>query len=102
DNFGNTVAEALAHGTPVIASTHTPWADLRKHHCGWLTETSEDELSAVLRDAIGRNDQARSEMGARGEELVRNRYSLDFTCQCIFDVYQWLLGNSRQPDCVET
>ena len=35
DNFAMTVAEALAHGTPVISTKGAPWQDLETHGCGW-------------------------------------------------------------------
>ncbi len=100
DNFGNTVAEALAHATPVIATKHTPWKSLVENNCGWLTDTTEADLSQPLKEALDMNAATRAEMGARGESLVRRRYSLDFTCKSIFGVYQWLLGKSGPPDFV--
>jgi glycosyltransferase involved in cell wall biosynthesis len=40
ENFGNVVVEALAQGTPVIASHGTPWADLNETNSGFWIENS--------------------------------------------------------------
>ena len=39
ENFGLAIAEALAHGVPVIASTGTPWNRLEEIGCGTLGES---------------------------------------------------------------
>lgn len=42
ENFGNVVLEALAQGTPVIASQNTPWEALEKSKAGyWIPSTIE-------------------------------------------------------------
>ena len=33
ENFGMTIAESLASGTPVIATKGAPWADLKQYYC---------------------------------------------------------------------
>jgi len=35
ENFGNVVLEALAQGTPVIASKNTPWESLEEYNSGY-------------------------------------------------------------------
>ena len=41
ENFGNVVIESLAQGTPVIASTGTPWQQLETERAGsWVTNDS--------------------------------------------------------------
>lgn len=43
ENFGNVVIEALAQGTPVIASKNTPWEILEETNSGyWVSADSED------------------------------------------------------------
>ena len=32
---GIAVAEALAHGTPVMTTTAAPWEELVRRECGW-------------------------------------------------------------------
>ena len=49
ENFGITVAESLAHGTPVICSVKTPWNDLDERGCGWSISPNADELESALR-----------------------------------------------------
>ena len=100
ENFGNVVAEALAHGTPVITTRHTPWTDLPKHHCGWLINNTEPELCRALDEAMQMNAATREEMGANGEELVRRCYSLELVCRNIQAVYEWVLGRGIKPECV--
>jgi glycosyltransferase involved in cell wall biosynthesis len=39
ENFGLTVAEALAAGTPVISTKGAPWSGLEREGCGWWIGT---------------------------------------------------------------
>lgn len=101
ENFGNVVAEALAHKTPVITTRHTPWTELASRQCGWLVDCDEADLGRALKDALEMNDTTRKEMGERGERFVREKHSLTSVCSSIEAVYQWLLGERNVPDCVE-
>ena len=35
ENFGHSIAECLANGTPIIISDKTPWVDLKEKGIGW-------------------------------------------------------------------
>jgi glycosyltransferase involved in cell wall biosynthesis len=49
ENFGIVYAEALACGTPIVASQETPWAGVEKKGCGkWVPNTVIEIESAVL------------------------------------------------------
>jgi glycosyltransferase involved in cell wall biosynthesis len=101
ENFGVVVAEALAHGLPVITTYGAPWADLETYGCGWWIDIGIDALVISLREAMALSDQEREEMGARGRDYVR-RYNWDDIAQQTIDVYRWLLGLRPQPDFVRT
>ena len=44
ENFGIAIAEALAHATPVITTTATPWKEIGDAQAGWCIEPGEDSL----------------------------------------------------------
>lgn len=49
ENFGNVYVESLAAGTPVVASTNTPWSEVVEAECGlWVPNTIEDTSSAIF------------------------------------------------------
>lgn len=48
ENFGIVVTEALAHGTPVVASKTTPWAILEKMGSGYWVDNSVESLVKVI------------------------------------------------------
>jgi len=100
ENFGNAVAEALAHKTPVITTRYTPWKDLPKHGCGWVIDNTESELCSALNEAIQMDAPTRQAMGIIGETLVRDHYSLELVCKDILAVYEWVLGSRSKPECV--
>ena len=69
ENFGVVVAEALAHGLPVITTRGAPWADLETYGCGWWVDIGVDPLVHALREAMALSDDERRAMGARGRAL---------------------------------
>lgn len=48
ENFGNVYAESLSYGTPIVASTNTPWEEVEKEKCGkWVKNTVQDTSEAM-------------------------------------------------------
>jgi len=100
ENFGVVVAEALAHGLPVITTRGAPWADLETRRCGWWIEIGVEPLVAALREAMALGDDERRAMGERGREYVR-RYDWNAIARDTVAVYSWILRKGSRPDCVE-
>ncbi len=49
ENFGNVYLESLASGTPIVASTGTPWSNVENADCGkWVENTVEKTSKAIL------------------------------------------------------
>jgi len=49
ENFGNVYLESLITGTPIVASTNTPWAEVEKYDCGrWVENTPNITANAIL------------------------------------------------------
>lgn len=101
ENFGVVVAEALAHGLPVITTHGAPWADLKTYDCGWWIDIGVDPLVNALREALGLSDDERRAMGERGKEYVR-RYNWEDIARQTIEVYRWILGKGDKPQCVLT
>jgi glycosyltransferase involved in cell wall biosynthesis len=70
ENFGVTVAEALAAGTPAIVSRGAPWAGLEANGAGWWCEIGVAPLVACLESALATPPAALREMGRRGRRWM--------------------------------
>jgi len=101
ENFGLVVAEALAAGLPVITTRGAPWRDLLDYRCGWWTEIGAAPLEAALRDAVALDDAARHAMGARGRQLVKEKYLWSALATRMRAVYAWLDGHCEAPALVQ-
>jgi glycosyltransferase involved in cell wall biosynthesis len=100
ENFGMVVPEALIKGIPVIASKGTPWEELNTHHCGWWVENDVDTLAASIQKAIDTPENERIEMGKRGQELVKNNYSIEVVAKKMIRLYDWILNGGEKPEFV--
>ena len=100
ENYGNTIAEALAHGTPVITTTETPWIEIPRQECGWVVKPTTEKLIEALEDALKMGPIRLREFGQNGVKWCRAEFSLDIVIRDIESVYQWLLGNGGKPECV--
>ena len=75
DNFGSSVAEALACGVPAICTKDTPWQMLPELHCGWCCDTTADGLAIAIRDMLYHYGPELIEMGSNGRKLVESKFS---------------------------
>jgi glycosyltransferase involved in cell wall biosynthesis len=72
ENFGNVVAEALAHGVPALASRGTPWRELPERGCGDWVDNDPTSLRAAL---LQMSRMPLREMGRRGREWMIRDFS---------------------------
>jgi glycosyltransferase involved in cell wall biosynthesis len=100
ENFGMTVAESLANGTPVITTHGTPWSGLEREACGWWIELGVDPLVAALlhATALERNELLR--LGERGRRWMTRDFSWDTVAEQMAAVYTWLRGGGTPPPSV--
>ncbi|MEO8276025.1 MAG: glycosyltransferase [Thermoanaerobaculia bacterium] len=100
ENFGIAVAEALAHGTPVITTTAAPWEDLVRSNCGWWVAPEAGAVKGALESAMRLPAAALARMGSNGVALVREQFSWDSIGPRWVEVYRWLLSGGPPPACV--
>lgn len=100
ENFGISVAEALASGLPVITTTGAPWRGLVEHQCGWWVDPSVDDLAGALQEATSNRSVSLKSMGDRGREWVARDFSWKGIAQSMLNGYKNLIINQsheRRP-----
>jgi glycosyltransferase involved in cell wall biosynthesis len=102
ENFGLVIAEALAHGIPVITTTETPWTNVNQQGCGWCIRPDRNELVEALTAAMSESPGKLESMGRRGRAWMEKDYSWPHVADEMKSVYQWLLNGGTPPDCVIT
>lgn len=100
ENFGLTVAEAMAAATPVIVTVGAPWGALRDHDAGWWIETGVDALAACLEEALACSPERLSKMGERGRQWMARDFNWDRIGEEHAAAYRWLRDGGTPPSCV--
>ena len=101
ENFGVTVAEALASGTPVIASQGTPWQGLETEKAGRWIPVGVESLAEALKEMMSMSDEERAAMGVRGREWIARDFSWKGIGAKMTAAYEWLLGWGERPEWVK-
>jgi glycosyltransferase involved in cell wall biosynthesis len=100
ENFAITVAEALAAGTPVIATKGAPWHGLAREGCGWWIDHGVEPLAAALANAMVMTREALQAMGAKGRAWMARDFSWDRVAQDMLKIYGWLSFGGEVPSTV--
>ncbi|MBS1790784.1 MAG: glycosyltransferase [Acidobacteria bacterium] len=93
ENFGLSVPEALAAGTPVVATRTTPWAELETVGCGlWVKQNPLAIANAI--NALLNHPQDAAARGARGAQWVKEKFGWDVVARQMVDCYESVLSQS--------
>jgi glycosyltransferase involved in cell wall biosynthesis len=84
ENFGMSVAEALAQGIPVVASKGTPWSGLESHQCGKWVENSADALANAI-EQLSKEDL--SAAGICGRQWMQQDFSWPRVADSMIELY---------------
>jgi glycosyltransferase involved in cell wall biosynthesis len=93
ENFGIVIAEALAHGVPVLTTTGAPWSMLLERDCGWWVEPTVDDIAEGLRQATSCDSETLRAMGAKGREWVRGEFGWCRIANKFLETYEGVLTN---------
>ena len=88
ENFGNVVIEALAQGTPVVASTGTPWAELEQYGAGYWTPNDPETLCGVIERIFGLSETDYARLRERALALTAERYDVRSGIEQWLRIYQ--------------
>ena len=97
ENFGVTVAESLASGTPAIVTKGAPWNGLEEHRAGWWIDIGIDPLVCCLEEAMSRSSGELASMGGAGREWMMKDFSWPKIGQMMHLTYEWLLYGGETP-----
>jgi glycosyltransferase involved in cell wall biosynthesis len=76
ENFGNVVLEALAQGTPVIASKNTPWKLLQDNNAGAWVDGNIKELTIAMVSLLNLNESTYLQIRKNAYELCRSKFDI--------------------------
>jgi glycosyltransferase involved in cell wall biosynthesis len=100
ENFGITVAEALACELPVISTKGAPWQGLEQEGCGWWIDHGVAPLAAALVQAMALDEATRADMGKRGKAWMARDFSWAAIGAEMANVYRWLQHGGPIPTSV--
>lgn len=93
ENFGQVVAEAMAHGLPVAVTDEVPWPQVGREELGW--RAAWPEFPSLLDRALQESPQALAERGGRARQWVAENLCWKDSARKVAEFYESLLGGRR-------
>jgi glycosyltransferase involved in cell wall biosynthesis len=90
ENFGLAVAEAMAHGLPVVVTDTMPWEALNQNETGWCVPW--EQYAHVLRAALAESQETRRARGEAARAWVLAEFSWEKSARSLLDFYASLRG----------
>jgi glycosyltransferase involved in cell wall biosynthesis len=91
ESFGMAVAEALAHGVPVLTTTGAPWSMVQETGCGWWVQPTVDGIAEGLRHATSLDREELLRMGEKGRSLVSKEFGWKRIANLMLSRYEEVL-----------
>lgn len=92
ENFGLVIAEAMAHGVPVVVTDTTPWQELNDEGRGWCVPWTD--FGAACRDAMQETPAQLQARGRRARDWVLATYSWQQVAKSLTAFYSQLQSPS--------
>jgi glycosyltransferase involved in cell wall biosynthesis len=97
ENFGITIAEALASARPVITTRTTPWSVIETRKLGWWIDVGAEPLYKAMQDAMSRPREELDDMGRRGRALAEEEFTWPSISRRLTSAYEWVAGRAPKP-----
>jgi glycosyltransferase involved in cell wall biosynthesis len=94
ESFGNVVLEALAAGTPVLASVGTPWQPLEEAGLGRCLPWDREVWAGAMMAAATKGFPPRKEFAPRSRAWVAKNYSWERSADRYLEVYREVTGHA--------
>jgi len=85
ENFGLSIAEALASGVPALVTDTTPWSGLNRTGAGWCVPWAD--FGPAIRAATSEDAGSLRRRGAIGRDWVMRDYSWEGSARILADFY---------------
>lgn len=92
ENFGMVVAEALAHGVPVVASRGTPWKRVEEIGCGIWVNNDPASLAEAIRHI---SQMPLHDMGRKGREWMKEEFAWSRVAQDMVQLYGQMMVHAQ-------
>ena len=94
------VLEAMGRGLPVVVSEECNLPEVREHRCGLTIQPLEGQIREAMATLLSMHTAELKNLGNKGRQLIRQRYSWETVAAQMGEVYQWIL-TGRLPANVE-
>lgn len=93
ENFGLSIAEALANGVPALVTDTTPWSSLNRNGCGWCVPWPE--YGPTIRKATSEGLEVLRRRGIMAREWVLRDFSWAESARLLSEFYTALRAGAK-------